>query len=330
MPNHSLGNAFHWHPDSSPYMTASKTWRAGLGGRPAPGLREYCVPAGRSRTGINGSTRAQKSSVTIHESTRLRVVMHSSSHRTTCGPGRKSATHGQVLGQPPPSMTVTRGGWWYAHQSAAGRAAGARFQCVARRRPKKLKHRLPLAAATPKGATPAQGSYIANAYIGCQGADLSGGKIPGAPLNSQALASLRRLSGCCRNDAQRQATRRRGGPNEMPSSTFSANSAVDLLGTHLSLKLLPTLPARPPLTEPRKSECSKKCRRCAAAPGRPSNTAFPACAIRRLRTIQASAHEEATAWAGASGSGRNACTRLPLHCHSGHAATTWHLSSFAV
>lgn len=44
--------------------------------RPAPGLRTYSFDADRSRMGISGSTRSQKSSVTVHESTRFLITMH--------------------------------------------------------------------------------------------------------------------------------------------------------------------------------------------------------------------------------------------------------------
>lgn len=74
LPNRSLGKAFHWQPVRSTYTTASNTCRAGLGGRPAPGFRTYSLSAGRSRTGISGSTLCQKSSVTTHESTRFLVA----------------------------------------------------------------------------------------------------------------------------------------------------------------------------------------------------------------------------------------------------------------
>ena len=94
LPNRSLGSAFHWHPVRSTYTTASNTCRAGLGGRPAPGLRTYSLPLMRARTGINGSTRSQNSSVTTHESTRLRVAMRSSEHRAKCGSGRKCTIYG--------------------------------------------------------------------------------------------------------------------------------------------------------------------------------------------------------------------------------------------
>jgi len=59
------------------YMTASNTFRAGLGGRPAPALRTFALSVLRSRTGINGSTRSQNSSLTSPDSTGLRVTMHS-------------------------------------------------------------------------------------------------------------------------------------------------------------------------------------------------------------------------------------------------------------
>src|SRR4030095_7253639 len=71
LPKRSLGNAFHWQPVRSTYTTASKTCRAGLGGRPAPGLRTYERTCLGTRIGISGSTRCQNSSVTLHASTRL-------------------------------------------------------------------------------------------------------------------------------------------------------------------------------------------------------------------------------------------------------------------
>ncbi len=74
LPNRSLGSAFHWQPVRSTYTTASKTCLAGFAGRPAPALRKNCLSAGRVRTGINGSTRCQNSSVTTHDSTRLAVI----------------------------------------------------------------------------------------------------------------------------------------------------------------------------------------------------------------------------------------------------------------
>lgn len=70
-PKRSAGSAFHWQPVRSTYTMASNTWRAGLGGRPAPGLRRYFLPGAGDRGGISGSTRCQNASVTTHESTRF-------------------------------------------------------------------------------------------------------------------------------------------------------------------------------------------------------------------------------------------------------------------
>jgi hypothetical protein len=55
-----------------------------LGGRPAPGLRVYVSRATATRGGINGSTLAQKSSVTTHDSTRL-VAIRPLRRRALCG-----------------------------------------------------------------------------------------------------------------------------------------------------------------------------------------------------------------------------------------------------
>ncbi|MCU0636962.1 MAG: cytochrome c [Gemmatimonadaceae bacterium] len=45
----------------------------------------------------------------------------------------------------------------------------------------RIDHAAPVAAAAPTGVTTEHGAYIANACVGCHGAGLSGGKIPGAP-----------------------------------------------------------------------------------------------------------------------------------------------------
>jgi cytochrome c553 len=42
-------------------------------------------------------------------------------------------------------------------------------------------HRLPPQQPVAEGVTPAQGAYVANMCLGCHGAHLSGGKIPGVP-----------------------------------------------------------------------------------------------------------------------------------------------------
>ena len=74
LPKRSLGRAFHWQPVRSTKMMASNTCRAGLAGRPAPGLRTNALSGARTRGGINGSAPCQKSSVTTQESTRFLVA----------------------------------------------------------------------------------------------------------------------------------------------------------------------------------------------------------------------------------------------------------------
>ena len=71
LPKRSAGSAFHWQPVRKTCITASNTCRAGLGGRPAPGLRVNVLSGARVRTGISGSTLCQKSSVTTQDSTRF-------------------------------------------------------------------------------------------------------------------------------------------------------------------------------------------------------------------------------------------------------------------
>ncbi len=47
LPKRSLGRALHRQPVRSTNTTTSKTWRAGLAGRPAPGFRTYSLLAAR-------------------------------------------------------------------------------------------------------------------------------------------------------------------------------------------------------------------------------------------------------------------------------------------
>jgi hypothetical protein len=88
-PKRSAGNAFHWQPVRSTYTMPSTTCRAGLGGRPAPGLRTYSLLGDGMRCGTSGPTRCQNSSVTIHDSTRLGKV--SLRRRAPCGSDRSFA-----------------------------------------------------------------------------------------------------------------------------------------------------------------------------------------------------------------------------------------------
>lgn len=54
----------------------------------------------------------------------------------------------------------------------------------------KIDHRLPPAQPVPPGATAAYGSYVAQMCQGCHGAQLAGGRIPGAPPSWPAAAKL--------------------------------------------------------------------------------------------------------------------------------------------
>lgn len=54
----------------------------------------------------------------------------------------------------------------------------------------KIDHTLPPPAALPAGVTVAHGAYVAQTCIGCHGAGLSGGAIPGAPPDWPAAANL--------------------------------------------------------------------------------------------------------------------------------------------
>jgi len=54
----------------------------------------------------------------------------------------------------------------------------------------KIDHRLPPAIPVPEAPNAAHGAYVANMCIGCHGATLSGGKIPGGPPDWPAAANL--------------------------------------------------------------------------------------------------------------------------------------------
>jgi mono/diheme cytochrome c family protein len=54
----------------------------------------------------------------------------------------------------------------------------------------RIDHSLPPAQPVPEAVTLGHGAYVANTCIGCHGAHLSGGKIPGAPPDWPAAANL--------------------------------------------------------------------------------------------------------------------------------------------
>jgi mono/diheme cytochrome c family protein len=54
----------------------------------------------------------------------------------------------------------------------------------------RIDHTLPPSPVAPDAPTAAHGAYLVNSCIGCHGANLSGGKIPGAPPDWPAAANL--------------------------------------------------------------------------------------------------------------------------------------------
>ena len=55
----------------------------------------------------------------------------------------------------------------------------------------RIDHQLAPSRPVPTGLTVANGQYVANMCIGCHGADLSGGRIPGGPPDWPAAADIR-------------------------------------------------------------------------------------------------------------------------------------------
>lgn len=54
----------------------------------------------------------------------------------------------------------------------------------------KIDHTLPVSRPVPEAVTAEHGAYLANSCIGCHGAGLSGGKVPGGPPDWPATANL--------------------------------------------------------------------------------------------------------------------------------------------
>ncbi|KNZ31250.1 MAG: cytochrome C [Methylibium sp. NZG] len=114
----------------------------------------------------------------------------------------------------------------------------------------KIDHQLPPPAPVPEGVNVAHGAYVAQTCVGCHGAGLGGGKIPGAPPAWPAAANLTPGAGSVMPryaDAETFAAMMRSGrrpdgsaiSTEMPFSAFSAMSDVDLQAMHLYLQSAP-------------------------------------------------------------------------------------------
>lgn len=118
----------------------------------------------------------------------------------------------------------------------------------------KIDHALPPAQPVPEGVTAAHGAYVANGCIGCHGATLSGGKIPGAPPEWPAAANLTPGAGSAmptyRNAAEftamlRSGRRPDGSPVSpvMPFGSLKELNDTDVQALYLHLQALPAVPA---------------------------------------------------------------------------------------
>jgi mono/diheme cytochrome c family protein len=112
----------------------------------------------------------------------------------------------------------------------------------------KIDHRLPPAQPVPEGVTLEHGRYVAQMCIGCHGAQLAGGRIPGSPPDWPAAARLRPGEGNAMAhyaDAQslqrmfKTGQRPDGTPlRVMPFESLGRLSDIDTHALHLYLKSL--------------------------------------------------------------------------------------------
>ncbi|HEU4852023.1 MAG TPA: cytochrome c [Telluria sp.] len=116
----------------------------------------------------------------------------------------------------------------------------------------KIDHTLPPSEPVPVGVSVQHGAYVANACIGCHGATLSGGTIPGAPPNWPAAANLTPGKGSAmiryadpESFMAMMRTRKRpdGTPISpvMPFDSLARMTDTDMRALHAYLK---TVPAR--------------------------------------------------------------------------------------
>ena len=117
----------------------------------------------------------------------------------------------------------------------------------------KIDHALPPSKPVAEGVTPEHGAYVANACIGCHGAALSGGKIPGTPPDWPPAANLTPAAdGALARypDAKAFTTMLRTGKRPdgsavspvMPFAALKEMSDTDVQAVYLHLKRLPAVP----------------------------------------------------------------------------------------
>ena len=117
----------------------------------------------------------------------------------------------------------------------------------------KIDHSLPPPQPVPEGATAEHGRYVAGMCVGCHGAQLSGGKIPGGPPDWPAAANLTpgNDSAMARYDdaagfVHMMRTGQRSDGSKIAVMPFEALSKMndnDLQGLYAYLKTLPARPA---------------------------------------------------------------------------------------
>ncbi len=118
----------------------------------------------------------------------------------------------------------------------------------------KIDHSLAPAQPVAEGVNATHGAYVANMCLGCHGARLSGGKIPGGPPDWPAAANLTTGEGSAmpryataEQFRQMLASGRRPDGTAispvMPFGSLKEMSAVDADALYLYLKGLPPLPA---------------------------------------------------------------------------------------
>ncbi len=112
-----------------------------------------------------------------------------------------------------------------------------------------IDHQRPPQKPVPEGATAEHGAYVANLCMGCHGATLSGGKIPGGPPAWPAAPNITPGAGSVLPNydnvqafmqMMRSGRRPDGSPiGVMPFEAFGHMSDVDLRGLHVYLQTLP-------------------------------------------------------------------------------------------
>lgn len=118
---------------------------------------------------------------------------------------------------------------------------------VVRDASEKIDHGLPPATPVPEGVTDGHGAYVANSCLGCHGAQLTGGKIPGAPPDWPPAARLAPGPGSALDrypTAEQFAAMLKTGKRPdgsavstvMPFESLRAMSDVDVRALYLHLK----------------------------------------------------------------------------------------------